>query len=551
VTRFVHRETARYRCTDRFDEILGAMQVRSIDILDLVLAWKRVMTWAQGGVMDVPDRLPFEVLWRVYKGRPPTITPEHHLSPVSLVMSSKASGTSRPFVRTSPRDILLYQALVDRLAGDIESALPSRDTVFAYRQALKSQPNAFADTPSRTAYHERIGLILEDPFGPTYSLTTDIAGYYFHVNIDELERLMLTISTQVDVVSDLVSLLRGWQMLGVRGLPQGLRPSAPLGNLFLLPLDRLLLEQGVNYVRWMDDLVIGTAGFHEARRIQDEVERLLYERGLTLASDKTRILRWDVAIKESEDAQDQLARLKQSRRESAEDFAAEAMTWADYPPDEPEPVDPEQIDREATVEQYDQLLAALDEVDLPKRFQSRTRAVLRDLTALKHPHSLDRIPHLLMRAPDLIRDAVGYVAAVARSQPETATAVFSELLASDRFMRDIERLELCRSILALPPGSAPTLATSLGNWALEARHPLVRSRALLAWGAQSRDNDFAVADKFWRTATAQWQPYVLVAVQGKEADDRNKRYARWSSSGRFLGSLATLLRQNPIGWRKL
>jgi hypothetical protein len=501
--------------------------------------------------MDVPDRLPFEALARVYRDRPPTIAAEHHLSPVSLVMSSKSSGTSRPFVRASPRDILLYQALVDRLATDIEAALPKRDVVFAYRQTLEPHDNAFAGTPSRTAYHKQISLILDDLFGSTYSLTADIAGYYFHVDVDELERLLLTRSREVDVIADLAELLRGWQMLGVRGLPQGLRPSAPLGNMFLLPLDQLLLKHDIQYVRWMDDLVIGADGFHEARRIQDEIERLLYGRGLTLAADKTRILRWDVAIRESEDAKEHLARLKRSRRESAEAFAAEAMTWADYPPDEPEPIDPAEIDREAAVDAYETLLESLDAVDLPKRFQPRVREVLRDLTALKHPHSLERIPHLLMRSPDLTREAVRYVASVARTAPEDANSVFSELLEADRFMRDIEKLDLCHAILALPKGGGSILAPPLGKLALEAEHPLVRARALLAWGAQSRADDFSVADRFWRSATAQWQPYVLLAVQSKTEDARNERYSRWSSSGRFLGRLVTLLRRSPIGWRKL
>jgi hypothetical protein len=240
----------------------------------------------------------------------------------------------------------------------------------------------------------------------------------------------------------------------------------------------------------MDDLVVGTGSFHEARRVQDEIERLLYRRGLTLAADKTRILRWDIAIEESEDAKEQLARLKQSRRESAEGLAAEALTWADYPPDEPEPIDPAEIDREATVDEYDELLDALDEIDLPRKFQSRARAVLRDLTALKEPHRLDRIPHLLMRAPDLTRDAAGYVAEVARLVPDEANAVFSELLATERFMRDIERLELCRALLALPHGSATMLSPSLGRWALDAEHSLVRARALLALGRTKSSQRF-------------------------------------------------------------
>ncbi len=527
------------------------MRIRSFELLDFDLAWRRVLTWAQGGLIDVPDRLPFEVLNRVYKARPPRLEQNHHLSPVEVVFSSKKSGTSRPFVRNSPRDVLLYQALLDRLASDIEKSLPSRDVVFAYRQTTGPEENAFAGTPGHRAYLERHQAILSHPFEAVYSVTADIAGYFFHVDIDELERRLLTISAEVDAARDVADLLRGWQSLGVRGLPQGLRPSSPLGNVFLLPLDRMLLDQGLTHVRWMDDFVISADSFHEARSIQDDVEKVLYDLGLTLASDKTRILRWDVAIKESEDAKDELTRLKESRRRGAEDLAAETLQWMDYPPDEPEPIDPDQLDLETTVERYDELLASLNDVDLPKRFQPLTAAALRELKALKHPHALDQIPHLLTRAPDLTRDALSYVAAVSLTEPDVATSVFAALLDSNRFLRDFEKLELCQAILAFPEATNDKLAKPLGRWALKAEHDLVRARALLAWGVQSSKHDFSVADQFWRTARPQWQPYVLVAVQRKDDKERDERYKRWSSSGRFLDRLSTLLRRQPIAWRKL
>ena len=114
----------------------SAMRIRSFDQLDLRLAWQRVLNCAQGGSLDLPDRLPFEVMARLYGEAGPPLRHEHHLAPVTLVMSSKKSGTTRPFVRLDPVDVLLYQALVDALAEDIERSLPSRDKVFAYRQAL-------------------------------------------------------------------------------------------------------------------------------------------------------------------------------------------------------------------------------------------------------------------------------------------------------------------------------------------------------------------------------------------------------------------------------
>ncbi len=86
-----------------------------------------------------------------------------------------------------------------------------------------------------------------------YVLATDIASFFIYIDVDELERRLLAISDQTAVVRDLGAFLRGMQQLGVRGLPQGLPPSSPLGNFYLNELDRSLISAGVDYRRYMDD----------------------------------------------------------------------------------------------------------------------------------------------------------------------------------------------------------------------------------------------------------------------------------------------------------
>lgn len=104
------------------------MRIRSHGTLDFPLAWRRVRGWARGGGADIPDRLPFEILDRLYpEVGPPAPVAHHHVAPVTLVTSSKKSGLARPFARLSPTDLTLYQALVDRLAPSIEAVLAPRN----------------------------------------------------------------------------------------------------------------------------------------------------------------------------------------------------------------------------------------------------------------------------------------------------------------------------------------------------------------------------------------------------------------------------------------
>jgi hypothetical protein len=225
----------------------------------------------------------------------------------------------------------------------------------------------------------------------------------------------------------------------------------------------------------------------------------------------------------------------------------------DYPPNEIDLPDPATLERDVVIEVYDALLSRLEDPDLPKNFQPDVVATLRDLQALKEPRHIDRIPRLLTRAPDLTGDVLRYVASVARASHRAACIdTFQSLLTEHRFMREGEKLNLCAAVLALPSrAGAGTLDEPLGKWALEDPHPLVRARALVAWGAQSPQDDFSIADEFWASAKVPWRPYAFISIQTKQRTPRDERYAQWSGSGRFLGRLADLLRKTAIGWRKL
>lgn len=226
------------------------MRIRSLESLDLELAWRHLL-FRMRRFIDVPDRLPFEVLDRTSEGSP-TLEQEHHLRPIELVVASKASGVFRPFVRMSPVDLLLYQALVDALASDLEQALGPRERILAYRQDLSGNDDPFFGSPSWTDFMTSVRTELQpttpppSPFAPrstatnTHVLTTDISSFFVYIDVDELERRLLVVTNRTDVARDLGTFLRALQQLGVRGLPQGVPASSPLGNFYLRDLDSTL-----------------------------------------------------------------------------------------------------------------------------------------------------------------------------------------------------------------------------------------------------------------------------------------------------------------------
>ena len=495
--------------------------------------------------MDVPDRLPFEVLDRLFADEGPPLRSEHHVRDVSLVITSKKTGTFRPFVRVNPLDLILFQALVDELAPNIEGALGPRDRVGAYRQALGGGDDAFEGTPRNDAFLAGISEAIEAA-GNVYVLQTDISGYFLGVTPSRLERELGELADRGDVVADLADLLRDWGARGVTGLPQGLRPASPLANVYLASLDRRLGQGNIPFFRWVDDMWAICDSFSEARRVQDEIERHLYGMGLTLNGEKTRILRAATAQERLEPVRARFER----KREALLEEVATAMAEGEYF-DEADLPEPEDVDEELATREHGRLVAELDEEDLPQNFRADMAQVFRELEAVKSPIAVSSVPDVLRRAPDLTDIAMRYVVAVA-SEGSGAADVFATVLAKDRFTRDHEKLAVCHKALSLEAETGSGLDGVLGGIALDDPHPLTRAKALVAWGRHSSAADFKVVDRFLASAEPQWRAYAVIAIQAKDKAARDLRYERWAGSGTPLGRLVDEIRSNNLfKWTRL
>ena len=521
-------------------------RLRSLDDLDLVAAWLHLQYWVRR-LRDVPDRLPFEVLDRINHGGPPQLQADHHLFPVVTVMATKGSGTVRPFVRISPTDLLLYQALVDALAPDIEEALGDRNKVMAFRRYAGQHDDQFHESPRwrdfmssvRGALYANSNPLSGRPRG--YALSADIASYFVYIDVDELERRLLAVTDRTVVVRDLGNLLRAWQQVGVRGLPQGVPPSSVLGNFYLYPVDRAFESWGVDFRRYMDDVWVFTRTFSHARRIQDQLERLLYEDGLGLGGEKLRIRRSDTALDDTRTAEEEIEERREAERQLI-------LAGLDPYVEEDVELDEAEIDEAAVHGEYNDLILELG-LGIPRDARSRFTAVYRELERARDPYAIEHLPEVLRRMPNLIPQAMRYLVVARAEDADDARRALLDLIGDDRFHRDQEWLHLCRAALRFRHRPSPVLAERMKEVGLTHPHPLVRARALLAWGSQSNDEDFTLADEMWQSTAAQWRTYILVSIQNKDEGERDHRYDSWSGEARFLRMLADAIRDRPFPWR--
>lgn len=194
--------------------------------------------------------------------------------PLRRVGIPKRDGGTRELAIPCVRDRVLQSAMLLVLQPALERRQSSAS--FGYRPA-----RGVAEALEAVRRAHRSGLI--------WTLEADIVHYFDSV---PHHRLMAELAIWIeaeDVLRLLARWLSGFSNRGL-GIAQGSPVSPLLANLYLHPLDRLLVTAGHLPVRYADDFVVlspNAAAAEQARRV---AEGVLSERGLALKPAKTQIV---------------------------------------------------------------------------------------------------------------------------------------------------------------------------------------------------------------------------------------------------------------------
>jgi reverse transcriptase-like protein len=206
----------------------------------------------------------------------------------------KENFVLRPAVVLDPLDRLSYQALVDRESVKLIGTL----SPMSYGWRLDRSKPAAGDYASQAKewdeYRARlVQLATKYPAG----LQTDIVSYFASINIRELADNVHSRLGNNAVARRLEAMLAAWNKVADRGgLPQRALPSAVLSNLYLMPLDDVLLQyatvddSGPSVVRWVDDIWIFGSDIGQLRHVQVQIQHRLASLALNLNAGKTALL---------------------------------------------------------------------------------------------------------------------------------------------------------------------------------------------------------------------------------------------------------------------
>jgi excisionase family DNA binding protein len=188
-------------------------------------------------------------------------------------------------------DRVVYQAAVGSFAERVDGQLA--DSVFSSR--LSDSPGYFTKQSRRqwVAWRRLVRAQLGD--SDRWLVKTDLTAYFDTIPHDRLLAEVEALNVDADVVSSLREMLRAWGNIRGLGVPQGPNASRILGNLYMLAVDRAMLQAGWDYSRYLDDIrvVVDTKadGYRAIRQFQRECR----SRGLLVSSAKTRLLHGQAA----------------------------------------------------------------------------------------------------------------------------------------------------------------------------------------------------------------------------------------------------------------
>lgn len=252
---------------------------------------------------------------------------------------------------------------------------------------------------------------------------------------------------------------------------------------------------------------------------------------MSLGSAKTSIRRARTVIGESVDPEEQLDDALQSMLEFADEYG-------------PSDDDVEEVRLDLLRGMFDEAVARLESDSYPRR--ELTHA-LRGLARARDGHAVQRVPYVMTRMPGLTSECMRYVTKL-RSGDAPAVAVALETIVQQHFHRDQEWVHVLRATLHVKDRRLASVAERFAELALNHPSPLVRGRALLAWGRHSPADDVSAAELFFQRERRMWLGYAIACLKAKNATSRDALYTRWTSEGRSINRVIASLGERPLRW---
>lgn len=220
----------------------------------------------------------------------------------------KSTGAQRSKTILCIEDAIVYQCIIDKIAtlayeesnkyeSFVFGSVLHKEVALGTELLMEENPKFFFFEfwmEKWTKFADSVNNEVEDR-SVAFKLETDITGFFDCIPHSKLLRLIYDkFNINKNVVDLLSKCLNRWSGTadsttpGV-GIPQGPAASFFLGNLYLTDIDGILVNKGLSYYRYMDDMRIYSSSKDELIEVLVLIDKYLKSNGLSINSKKTLI----------------------------------------------------------------------------------------------------------------------------------------------------------------------------------------------------------------------------------------------------------------------
>ncbi len=197
----------------------------------------------------------------------------------------------RQATQLHPQDSVLLTAAVYQFGEGIEKRRLPKDSVFSYRFNPLPEHGLYG---RETSWNNFWSTGYAKGESHSYVLYCDIADFYNQVYHHTVENQLAECEFPNQAIKWILSLLESTTEGVSRGVPIGPHGAHLIAECTLIPIDNSLKADGIDFIRYADDLLIFCGSTREARKALHSVATTLdKQQRLMLQQHKTRIFRAD------------------------------------------------------------------------------------------------------------------------------------------------------------------------------------------------------------------------------------------------------------------
>ncbi|HEY6566297.1 MAG TPA: RNA-directed DNA polymerase [Actinomycetota bacterium] len=208
--------------------------------------------------------------------------------PIPTVRVHRPGGGTRDIAVLDPEGDRAYSAVVARVTPAVEAGLGLE--VLADRAQVQGGQVRLNDwRRARRVLRRSVRAGLTARTKPAV-FVGDVQACFPSVRVEVVAHALQRLGGRPSDVDRVLAVLHGFHARGLEGLPVGPAPSALLANAVLSSVDLAIRAEGVQHLRWVDDVVAICDDVASATRVADAFHRALAHVGLQANHSKTMIV---------------------------------------------------------------------------------------------------------------------------------------------------------------------------------------------------------------------------------------------------------------------